>query len=264
LICGHTGCGRYKGSHAAKHYEETGHGFALELGEGNRAGSQRVWDYMRDTYVHRLVDGSTDDVSSDPVMAEEGEKRAAIEQKMGSTIDRAQMQSKVDTITTEMTQLMLSQMETQRVYYEGIVDSHHRETERALEAMNASVSCGHAAAAAADLAAQKAEQTARAAQRMNQDLKEKLHTSMREQSFLRELNETLLSDTKGWRERVRAVETERDGLKAEVEELRDQVKDLMMFIEARDAIEKGSFGGELAGGTVGVTGRATRGRGKRR
>lgn len=31
LICGHVGCGRYRGSHAAAHWQASGHGYALEL-----------------------------------------------------------------------------------------------------------------------------------------------------------------------------------------------------------------------------------------
>ena len=31
LICGHVGCGRYRGSHAAEHWQSSGHGYALEL-----------------------------------------------------------------------------------------------------------------------------------------------------------------------------------------------------------------------------------------
>lgn len=31
LICGHVGCGRYRGSHAADHWQSSGHGYALEL-----------------------------------------------------------------------------------------------------------------------------------------------------------------------------------------------------------------------------------------
>lgn len=54
LICGHVGCGRYKGSHAETHWRESGHGYALELE------SQRVWDYASDAYVHRLVRSKTD------------------------------------------------------------------------------------------------------------------------------------------------------------------------------------------------------------
>jgi BRCA1-associated protein len=53
LICGHVGCGRYRGSHAADHWQSSGHGYALELE------TQRVWDYVNDSYVHRLIQSKT-------------------------------------------------------------------------------------------------------------------------------------------------------------------------------------------------------------
>lgn len=37
LICGHVGCGRYQGGHAASHYKATNHTYALQLG------TNRVW-----------------------------------------------------------------------------------------------------------------------------------------------------------------------------------------------------------------------------
>jgi BRCA1-associated protein len=54
LICGHIGCGRYKGGHANNHWQETQHTYALELE------SQRVWDYAGDKYyAHLSQRGST-------------------------------------------------------------------------------------------------------------------------------------------------------------------------------------------------------------
>ena len=272
LICGHTGCGRYRGSHAAKHFEKTGHSFALEVVDGRgvrsgRQGSELVWDYTRDAYVHRLVaddpvgggdgDGFDDGGVSDGSCEFEKAPGACADGGAGDktrrrSVDAALVQAKVDSVATELTQLMLSQMEMQRAYYEKIVDSHHQATERALEDTNAAAAVAFAASAAADGAAQKAEQATRVVQRKNRELCERLETSRKEQSFLRELNETLLSDTRGWRERVKSAETERDALKAEVAELNDQVKDLMMFIEARDAIEKGGLAAEAQGGTASI------------
>ncbi|KAJ8312712.1 hypothetical protein KUTeg_010085 [Tegillarca granosa] len=54
LICGHVGCGRYSGQHAYRHFEETQHTYAMQL--GNNA----VWDYAGDNYVHRLVQNKGD------------------------------------------------------------------------------------------------------------------------------------------------------------------------------------------------------------
>lgn len=49
LICGHVGCGRYAGGHARAHYDATQHALAVD------SQSQRVWDYVSDTFVHRLI-----------------------------------------------------------------------------------------------------------------------------------------------------------------------------------------------------------------
>ncbi|GLI59895.1 hypothetical protein VaNZ11_001933 [Volvox africanus] len=54
LICGHVGCGRYRAGHAADHWCTSGHCYALELE------TQRVWDYVGDNYVHRLIQSKTD------------------------------------------------------------------------------------------------------------------------------------------------------------------------------------------------------------
>ena len=54
LICGHIGCGRYSEGHAVDHWKQTQHCYAVELD------SQRVWDYVGDNYVHRLVQSKTD------------------------------------------------------------------------------------------------------------------------------------------------------------------------------------------------------------
>jgi hypothetical protein len=54
LICGYIGCGRYNGGHAHVHFEETQHTYSMQVG------TQRVWDYIGDNYVHRLVQNKSD------------------------------------------------------------------------------------------------------------------------------------------------------------------------------------------------------------
>lgn len=49
LLCGHVGCGRYRAGHAARHFHETSHTYALDLEQS------RVWDYSADAWVHRLI-----------------------------------------------------------------------------------------------------------------------------------------------------------------------------------------------------------------
>jgi BRCA1-associated protein len=49
LICGFVGCGRYYAKHAVSHNYETRHQFAQEIS------SQRIWNYIGDNYVHRMI-----------------------------------------------------------------------------------------------------------------------------------------------------------------------------------------------------------------
>ena len=56
------GCGRYVGGHSHAHFLETGHSYTMELGQS------RVWDYVGDNFVHRLV--QTDSADGKLVEAE--------------------------------------------------------------------------------------------------------------------------------------------------------------------------------------------------
>jgi BRCA1-associated protein len=95
LICGHVGCGRYQGGHAATHYRSTNHTYALQLG------TNRVWDYAGDNFVHRLLQNKTDGklVATNSPGNNEGEE-------------------KVDSMQLEFTYLLTSQLDTQRQHYE--------------------------------------------------------------------------------------------------------------------------------------------------
>lgn len=96
LICGHVGCGRYQGGHAASHYRTTNHTFALQLG------TNRVWDYAGDNFVHRLLQSKGD----------EGKLVATQTPTSGDSDE------KIDSIQLEYTYLLTSQLDTQREYYE--------------------------------------------------------------------------------------------------------------------------------------------------
>lgn len=54
MLTSNYGLGRYKEGHAIRHWKETQHCYSLELE------TQRVWDYVGDNYVHRLIQSKTD------------------------------------------------------------------------------------------------------------------------------------------------------------------------------------------------------------
>jgi BRCA1-associated protein len=169
-----------------------------------------------------------------------------------SVPDDALVKSKVDAITTEFTHIMVSQLETQRAYFEKIVESHHKETEAILESTRAAWACSKKSAEAADAAAQVAESKLRQVRHKNQQLDEKLASVREEKEFLRQLNETLLANQKAFSEKLKAAQAREESLQIELADMKEQVRDLMMFIEARDTIQQaqGDQANEAVGGTL--------------
>jgi BRCA1-associated protein len=113
LICGKVGCGRYEGKHAYRHYEETGHLFAMDLS------SKRVWDYGGDGYVHRImVEEKTETKDGVEVGVRELEDSDAGDFVPGKDDGH----TNVESLALEYTHLLTSQLESQRVYFEEIVE----------------------------------------------------------------------------------------------------------------------------------------------
>ena len=71
LVCGVVGCGRYAGGCAVAHWKQTDHCYSLELA------TQRVWDYVRDGFVHRLIQSKTGLVELAPGRRRRGGARRA-------------------------------------------------------------------------------------------------------------------------------------------------------------------------------------------
>jgi hypothetical protein len=110
LICGKVGCGRYEGKHAYAHFEETGHTFSMELE------SKRVWDYIGDAYVHRIIQDAAQ--PGEKLVELPGRRREPTALQGQEDIEMAKM----DNIALEYTHLLTSQLESQRTYFEEVVE----------------------------------------------------------------------------------------------------------------------------------------------
>uniref|UniRef100_A0A1B6CU37 BRCA1-associated protein n=1 Tax=Clastoptera arizonana TaxID=38151 RepID=A0A1B6CU37_9HEMI len=104
LICGHVGCGRYVQGHAYNHYIETQHCYSMQL-ENNR-----VWDYVGDNFVHRLLQNK-----SDGKLVE------------GHSPGKEDSYEKIDSMQLEFTYLLTSQLDSQKKYYEEMVNKFEKQ-----------------------------------------------------------------------------------------------------------------------------------------
>jgi BRCA1-associated protein len=200
LICGHVGCGRYVNFHAEQHYRETMHTYALELE------TQRVWDYAGDGYVHRIIQNKTD-----------GKLVEFPGVNMPSDFRYEKDEAKIEAITMEYNFLLTSQLEAQRAYFEQQIAQIQKEK----------ANCQN--------------DKIKAEQKMFK-LAERLEKQGKELSFLKGVNASLCKNQDEWKARVAQLEQRlQDTTKDEqIQELKEQLRDMMFFIEAKKTIEQSS------------------------
>lgn len=200
LICGNVGCSRYApNQHSLQHFIETGHCFAMEKE------SSRVWDYAGDNYVHRLLNDADGKIVELPDKAESS----------------SEGKSKSD--SSEYLELLLSQLISQREYYELLLADRLRR---------GSIN---------DPRAQKDDRVDELTAKMEAmttnvvpALQKKI--TIKENSLkiaLMELKESQALQN-ALSEKVDYLAEENKELKAQVSDLSEQVKDLMFFLESRE------------------------------
>ncbi|CAI5946299.1 unnamed protein product [Closterium sp. NIES-65] len=249
LICGFVGCGRYQGGHAESHFRTSQHCYSLEVA------SQRVWDYVGDAFVHRLVLSKTDG----KLLAHTHEcpfcSRFSFFSSHISLAPSALTSSSRPGglwVAYEYTHLLTTQLDSQRLYFEGLLAAAKAERDEAVAA---------AEAARESVKVQK--------------LQSRLERAEQEKEFLKQVNDSLIKNQKQWQEkfkqqeeRVKAAVAARD---EKIKDLEEQVRDLMVFIEAQKIVEREGGAGTAEGireGTVLAVGGAPtageRGAGKAR
>ncbi|SGZ21679.1 BQ5605_C021g09401 [Microbotryum silenes-dioicae] len=288
VICGNVGCGRYQGGHAHSHFEESGHRYSLEIETG------RVWSYADDEYVHRLIRSRTDGklVELPSMFGNNGRSTEAnLEHKQrarsnstsggggggtgGPDRSTEASQDKLEAMGVEYANLMTSQLESQRGYYEEEMardkdeiaqlrkkrEGLEREREGWVGERNELVK------RVKDIEARE-EETSRAwkakfeamQKQVGEDesrrKKEKVEwTKMRKQlekelESEKAVTKSLTENLGHLRSEVAKREAETVQVRAEVDDLREQMRDVMFALSARDQIEAQGGAAEAAGGTI--------------
>lgn len=257
LICGSVGCGRYDEAHAFAHFKETSHAFAMDLS------TQRVWDYVSDAYVHRIIQSKTDG------------KLVELPAADNSALDPpdwtdAVPREKLENMSVEYTHLLTSQLESQRAYFEEIV-------ERAADKASKASAAASAALAAAEDATQQLKELQQRYNALAKDNvpvleKDKDRAERRAEKF-----ETMARKMeKEWREekamnenlvkRVELLSEEVAKLKAENADLSEQNRDLTFFISGSEKLK--DQGEDVVEGTISVpeqsSSKRNKGKGRRR
>ncbi|KAF9453593.1 zf-UBP-domain-containing protein [Macrolepiota fuliginosa MF-IS2] len=258
LICGNIGCGRYGRAHAHAHYQATTHLYALELE------TQRVWDYAGDGYVHRLIQNKADGKLVELPSAAASMGTPPREGGLGPSQADALSAEKIEAIGIEYSYLLTSQLDSQRVYYEerdaelttqlndlkSIVERMGRDmdAQKNIKREEEKRRQEETAKRIAEIekgkakAEQRADRMAELAKKLDKDLKEE-----------RAVAEGLMQNIQSMKDRLESEERGKTDCLRKIEELQDQVRDLMFFLEANAKIEQGGGAeAEAAGGSIEV------------
>ncbi|PKY02666.1 RING and UBP finger domain protein [Aspergillus campestris IBT 28561] len=241
LICGAVGCGRYDGAHAFAHFQETSHAFAMDLS------TQRVWDYIGDAYVHRIIQSKTDG------------KLVELPAADNSALDPpdwtdAVPREKLENMSVEYTHLLTSQLESQRAYFEEVVQ---RAVDKASQASVAASTAQDAATTATKtLQTLQAQYDKLASETLPALERDKSRAEKRAEKF----EAMARKMEKEWREektmneslmgRIEHLTAEVDTLKVSNVDLADQNRDLTFFISGSERLKDQSD--DVVQGTVSV------------
>lgn len=243
LICGNIGCGRYQEGHAQNHFTDTQHLYAMELE------SQRVWDYAGDGYVHRLIqnraDGKLVELPAPTQSLEPTDQPndntgglAGISGGMVST-------EKMESIGMEYTYLLTSQLESQRLWYESrltqVENGLMQQVSVLTESLDRAQSERDEAVKGRDtLQGQLArlEKDNRVLQNRLTKLLERIVSVEKDMKDERALSKSLLDNQSLYQAKMaEQAETVRQK-DAEIVDLKEQVRDLMAFLDMRKQVEE--------------------------
>jgi BRCA1-associated protein len=257
LICGEVRCGRYAGACAVEHWKETNHCYSLEVG------TQRVWDYVSDGFVHRIIQSKSGLVELTPPRQRRASSssngcerehcspgRAPDVEDMDSELEEALVASKLDAIASEYDVLLTSQLESQRKHFENLLQTAHARADGVIsrqdeESRNAAV------IARAMKEAQEAKHELKRVQKLNASQSKTIGELEEEISHLKILSDTLEENVGAFKSEneklTKRKEIELSLKDARIRELEEANRDLMLFL---DASNKLSADEDVAGGTV--------------
>jgi BRCA1-associated protein len=232
LICGIVACGGIPSttachrstpeptprttSHAQKHYDETLHAYALDTI------TQHVWDFAGQGYVHRLLqnkqDGKLVEIS-DPNNTS-SQERSNHPPAMSDAQEGEMVHRKLEGYASQYYTLLKSQLEQQRIFYQGRLEELRHEFRPRPQAQDV-------------LLALKQERQ-QLGQRLHsvQARYQKVHDNLK---FLRNMNESLEANQKALQQEMEQARREqmevRQKLESVLPPLQEQVTRLMLQLE---------------------------------
>jgi len=258
LICGNVGCGRYKGGHAKEHWKETAHSFSLEVQ------TQYVWDYAGDIWVHRLIrdkgDGKVVELPSNSAARQHrqrqrqrqshGDDGSEEDEEGEEEVDQDVVpRAKLENIGLEYTHLLTSQLESQRLYFEDMVNKLADKAAKATAAAeSASTQAGEALNQLTTLREEHRVLKEETVPSLERELVRERTRAAKSTELARTMSKALQEEkevSKGLMKRIEHLGKEAEAnqkametMRLETEELKEMNRDLTMFISGQEKLKE--------------------------
>ncbi|GAA5852338.1 hypothetical protein JCM8547_006745 [Rhodosporidiobolus lusitaniae] len=291
VLCGNVGCGRYQGGHAHSHFGETGHSYSLEIETSrvwSYSDDEYVHRLIRlrpnpsdptSPSASRLIELPSISSSTRPAHSDPDDLSAKIGASVSSSggpEDRSAEQDKLEALAVEYGNLMSAQLADQREYFEEEIsrlkdlrrmgDAKREEAEREVEKSRkeAKEREKERREREAEWDKEKSkleariEQLEREAEHTRKEGKEREKEATRVRKALekeldaeRAVTTSLTENLASLRVEMGQQQGETNAVRAEVDELKETMNDLMAALSMRDKIEADPDS-EMAGASIGV------------
>jgi len=231
LICGHVGCGRYVHGHAFKHYLDTQHCYSMQL-ENNR-----VWDYVGDNFVHRLLQNKADGKLVE-----------------GNVPGKEETTEKLDSMQLEFTYTLTSQLDSQRMYFEDLIARFEQQSlENTVKIKEELCKQTEENKNLQDKLALMKKEKLNCDKKIHQ-LTIRLNQTQSELMEERQMSKAMQENQSAWlkkyselEERFNSYKSEKD---KEISELKEQLRDIMFYFEAEKQVMASEQKDEIAEGHI--------------
>ena len=220
-----------------------------------------MWDYAGDGYVHRLIQNKADGKLVELPSASSMTTADGVGSRLGPGPADALNAEKIEAIGIEYSYLLTSQLDSQREHFEGQkthLEKLLRSAHDKAEALDKDIQ-GHIEAHSKEEQTWRREEEGRRtevikerqkAERRAEKLADMARTLERELKEERAVSEALLKNLNKVKERADRAEQERAEFKARMKDMEEQLRDVMIFLDAKDKIQKDGGIEEAVGGTV--------------
>lgn len=245
LICGHVGCGRYVQGHAFKHYLDTQHCYSMQL-ENNR-----VWDYVGDNFVHRLLQNKTDGKLVE-----------------GNTPEKEEASDKLDSMQLEFTYTLTSQLDSQRMYFEELLARFEQQSIESAGRMKDELASSNEENKKLHDTIIVLKKEKVITEKKIQQLSSRLNQTQNELAEERQISKAMQENQLAWQKKYSELEEKFNHYKSEkdseISELKEQLRDIMFYFEAEKQVMASDQRDEIAEGQIVVGESSTKNKHRRK